>query len=90
MEGWFGCLLLGRPAVVRVTLTNKGKDAYRPDLYKDFITVERRIERHNSQNKYRLLAGDPKYQDRLKLVSDKKSELDAILDRFNIQVVKLH
>ena len=75
-----------RAAIVRVTLTNKGNDAYKPELYPNYITVERRIERNSSRNTYRLLAGDPDHQDRLKLVTDKKSELDIILDRFNIQV----
>jgi len=72
---------------VRVTLTNKGSEAYKPELYGDYITVERQIERNGTRNAYRLLAGDPERQNSLKMISNKKSELDTILDRFNIQVM---
>lgn len=44
---------------MRVSLLNKGSDAYHREDYGDIITVERRIEQ-SSQSSYRLLAGDPK------------------------------
>lgn len=43
---------------MRVSLLNKGSDAYRHEDFGDVITVERRIER-SGQSGYRLLAGNP-------------------------------
>lgn len=67
------------PAVVRVTLLNTGVDAYRPDVYGGKITIERRIPRSGAAS-YRLL------DERLKLVTTEKRELDRILKEFNIYV----
>jgi hypothetical protein len=36
---------VGRPAILRVTLLNKGNDAFEPETYGPYITVERRLER---------------------------------------------
>ena len=72
---------------MRVTLLNGGKDgtgAFQYDVYGEFITVERRIEKTGGGG-YRLLAGDPSRDD-LKLVSTKKEDLDKMLDHMNIQV----
>lgn len=80
------CKLFSSAAIVRVSLLNKGADAWRHDDYGDYITIERRIDRHSASAQYRLLSGDPKYPDNLEMVSNLKSELDTILDRFNIQV----
>jgi hypothetical protein len=44
--------------VVRVSLMNKGSDAYRPEDFGEHITVERRIEPTGTSS-YRLLAGNP-------------------------------
>lgn len=73
--------------MVRVTLLNRGSDAFQHSRYGDYITVERRIERNGSAG-YRLLKGDPNHQDRLELVSRSKEDLDTMLDLFNIQVKK--
>jgi hypothetical protein len=75
-------------AIVRVSLLNKGPDAYENDKYGDYITVERRIERHASGCGYRLLRGDPFKggPGHLQLVSKKKEDLDRLLDLFNIQI----
>ena len=45
------------PAVVRVTLLNRGADAYKPEEYGDKITIERRIHKGSSANTYKLLSG---------------------------------
>ncbi len=75
-------------AIVRVSLLNKGSDAFEHAKYGDYITVERRIERHTSGCGYRLLRGDPHAADQkhLQLVSKKKEDLDRMLDLFNIQI----
>lgn len=44
--------------MVRVSLMNKGSDAYRPEDFGEHITVERRIEPTGTSS-YRLLAGNP-------------------------------
>ena len=66
-------------AEVRVHLSNRGRDAFRPDTYGDTITVERRIHADgNGAWKIRGAHG--------KTVSTKREELDAICDHANIQV----
>ena len=42
------------PAVMRITLLNEGDDAYKPDIYGNRITVERRIVK-NGGGGYKLL-----------------------------------
>ncbi|XP_028250414.1 structural maintenance of chromosomes protein 6 isoform X2 [Parambassis ranga] len=66
-------------ADITIKLRNRGPDAYKKDLYGDCISVEHRI------------TGDGSRTCRLKsksghLVSNKKEELTAILDHFNIQL----
>ena len=72
-------------AIVRVSLLNRGSDAFEHEKYGDSITVERRIER-NGGGGYRLLRGDPNNQDALVMVSKAREDLNNMLDRFNIQV----
>ncbi len=52
------------PAIVRVTLLNTGSDAYKPALYGDRITIERKISAGlNGASKaagYRLLDSNGK------------------------------
>ena len=67
-------------AKIRVTLLNKGDDAYKPDIYKGSITVERTIALRGGYNGYRLLDHDGKEQ------SKSKKDLDELLDKLNIQV----
>ena len=45
------------PAIVRVTLLNRGADAYKFEDYGDKITIERRIHKGSSANTYKLLSG---------------------------------
>lgn len=66
-------------AQVSIKLRNRGQDAYKPKEYGDCITVERRISSDGSGS-YKLKAKDGK------VVSQKKDELNHILDQFNIQV----
>ena len=75
-------------ALVRVSLLNKGADAFEHDKYGNYITIERKIERHTSGCGYRLLKGDPHQQGvaHMQLVSKKKEDLDRMLDLFNIQI----
>jgi len=41
-------------AVVRVTLSNQGRNCYQPDVYGDFITIERTINATGSGG-YKIL-----------------------------------
>uniref|UniRef100_A0A7N8YBV2 Structural maintenance of chromosomes protein 6 n=1 Tax=Mastacembelus armatus TaxID=205130 RepID=A0A7N8YBV2_9TELE len=66
-------------ADVSITLRNKGKDAYKPEVYGPAITVDLRITRDGLRT----------YKLKSKLghvISNKKEELVSILDNFNIQV----
>lgn len=66
-------------ADVSITLRNKGKDAYKPEVYGPAIIVDLRITREGLRTyKLRSKSGQ--------LVSTKKEELMSILDNFNIQV----
>jgi chromosome segregation ATPase len=67
-------------AKIRVTLLNKGDDAYEHDVYGDTITVERTIALRGGYNGYKLL--DSNNQER----SRSKKDLDDMLDKLNIQV----
>ncbi|XP_012727779.2 structural maintenance of chromosomes protein 6 [Fundulus heteroclitus] len=66
-------------ADVTVKLRNRGADAYRKDLYGDYIIVEQRISSDGSRS-YKLKNKSGQ------LVSNKKEELIAVLDHFNIQL----
>ncbi|KAI9027577.1 P-loop containing nucleoside triphosphate hydrolase protein [Phycomyces nitens] len=66
-------------AVVIVHLTNKGPDAYKPDVYGDTIQVERRISK-DGLGTYKIKNSSGK------IVSTKKEELTAICDYMSIQV----
>ncbi|XP_007561866.1 structural maintenance of chromosomes protein 6 [Poecilia formosa] len=66
-------------ADVIVKLRNRGADAYKKDLYGDYITVEQRISSDGSRG-YKLKSKSGQ------LVSNKKEELVAVLDHFNIQL----
>lgn len=67
-------------AKVRVTLLNKGDDAYKHDTYGDQITVERTIATRGGYNGYKL------YDVNMQEQSRKKSDLDELLDKVNVQV----
>ena len=68
------------PAIVRITLSNKGTDSYRPEVYGEKITVERKIPKTGSAG-YTIYAADKKT-----VVSTEKRELESILRSFNIFV----
>ncbi|CAG5928033.1 unnamed protein product [Menidia menidia] len=66
-------------ADVSVTLRNKGRDAYKPEVYGSAIVIDLRITREGMRTyKLRTKSGQ--------IVSTKKEELLSILDNFNIQV----
>lgn len=68
-------------AKVRVTLLNKGPDAFQPDKYPDSITIEKSISLTSGGfNGYKLLDKSNKEQSR------SKKDLDTLLDQLNIQV----
>ena len=67
-------------AKVRVTLLNKGSDAFEHDIYGDFITVERTIALRGGYNGYKLFSADNIEQSR------SKKDLNEMLDKLNIQV----
>ncbi|KAM3603130.1 uncharacterized protein V6R79_017017 [Siganus canaliculatus] len=66
-------------ADVSVTLHNKGRDAYKPEVYGDSIIVDLRITRDGLRT-YKLKTNLGQ------VVSTKKEELLSVLDNFNIQV----
>ncbi|XP_058469995.1 structural maintenance of chromosomes protein 6-like isoform X1 [Solea solea] len=66
-------------ADVSVTLRNKGKDAYKPEVFGPAITVDLRITREGLRT-YKLKSKSGQ------IVSTKKEELMSMLDNFNIQV----
>ncbi|KAK5852944.1 hypothetical protein PBY51_006775 [Eleginops maclovinus] len=66
-------------ANVSITLRNKGRDAYKPEVFGPAIIVDLKITREGLRTyKLRSLSGQ--------MVSTKKEELLSILDNFNIQV----
>ncbi|XP_070705825.1 structural maintenance of chromosomes protein 6 [Pempheris klunzingeri] len=66
-------------ADISITLRNKGRDAYKPEVYGSAIIVDLRIARDGART-YKLKSKSGKS------VSSKKEELSSILDNFNIQV----
>uniref|UniRef100_A0AAQ6AHZ0 Structural maintenance of chromosomes protein 6 n=1 Tax=Amphiprion ocellaris TaxID=80972 RepID=A0AAQ6AHZ0_AMPOC len=66
-------------ADVSITLRNKGRDAYKPEVYGPAIMIDLRITREGLRT-YKLRGKSGQ------IVSTKKEELISILDNFNIQV----
>ncbi|KAM8774202.1 structural maintenance of chromosomes protein 6 [Rhynchonycteris naso] len=66
-------------ADISITLRNRGDDAYKANVYGDSIVVQQHITMDGSRS-YKLKS------ERGAVVSNKKEELIAILDHFNIQV----
>ncbi|XP_071388371.1 structural maintenance of chromosomes protein 6 [Centroberyx affinis] len=66
-------------ADVSITLRNKGRDAYKPEVYGKAIIVDLRITREGMRT-YKLRSESGQ------IVSTKKEELVSLLDNFNIQV----
>ncbi|OBZ83040.1 Structural maintenance of chromosomes protein 6 [Choanephora cucurbitarum] len=66
-------------ANITIVLTNRGENAYKPDIYPDYIIVERRINKEGI-SPYKLKNSSNR------VVSTKKEELIAILDYMNILV----
>ncbi|XP_068195260.1 structural maintenance of chromosomes protein 6 [Antennarius striatus] len=66
-------------ADITVNLRNRGPDAYKSDIYGDCISVEHRILSDGSRT-YKLKSKSGHS------ISNKKEELMAILDHFNIQL----
>jgi structural maintenance of chromosomes protein 6 len=64
---------------VIVKISNKGSDAYRPDLYGESIIIERRISKDGASG-YKIKSASGK------TVSTKREELTAICDHMSIQV----
>lgn len=62
-----------------VKIKNKGHDAYQHDIYGDFIIVERHFNR-NGGSRFRLKSETGK------IVSDKKSEVEQIVEYYCLQV----
>ncbi|XP_063356281.1 structural maintenance of chromosomes protein 6 isoform X2 [Pelmatolapia mariae] len=66
-------------ADITVKLRNRGPDAYKKDVYGDSITIEHRLSSDGCRTcRLKSKSGH--------LVSNKKEELTAILDHFNIQL----
>ncbi|XP_061605240.1 structural maintenance of chromosomes protein 6-like [Phyllopteryx taeniolatus] len=66
-------------ANVSITLRNRGKDSYKPELYGPAIIVDLRLT-HDGVRTYKLKSKCGQ------IISTKKEELTSILDNFNIQV----
>lgn len=67
-------------ARVIVTVSNRGSFPFRADVYGGSVIVERRIRRAGL-NSYRTRSGDGK-----RTISERKEEIVALCDHFNIQV----
>ncbi|XP_072046479.1 structural maintenance of chromosomes protein 6-like [Amphiura filiformis] len=67
-------------AQVTIKLRNRGSDAYKPELYGNSIIIERKMTSDGGSS-YKLKSADNK-----RTISNKKEELDHILDQFNIKV----
>jgi chromosome segregation ATPase len=67
------------PAIIRITMINEGADAFHPEIYGKRITVERRIAR--SSGSCYILSDENGRE-----VSRKKSDLEKMLQMFNIYV----
>lgn len=66
-------------ADVSITLRNKGRDAYKPEVYGSSIIVDLRITREGLRT-YKLKNKSGQ------IITTKKEELLSILDNFNVQV----
>jgi hypothetical protein len=66
-------------AELSVTLTNEGDEAYKSELYGSRITIDRKISKDGS-SLYKIK------DEHGRVVSNKKQELDSIVEQFNIQV----
>ncbi|XP_069552674.1 structural maintenance of chromosomes protein 6 [Brachyistius frenatus] len=66
-------------ADVSITLRNKGRDAYKPEVYGPAINVTLKITRDGLRT-YKLKSKSGQF------ISSKKEELISILDNFNIQI----
>lgn len=61
-------------------ITNKGPDAYKPDVYGEHIIIERRISKDGASG-YKIKSSSTG-----KTISTKREELAAICDHMSIQV----
>ncbi|SMR60381.1 unnamed protein product [Zymoseptoria tritici ST99CH_1E4] len=66
-------------ATLAVKIKNEGEDAYKPDIYGVSITVERHFSKSGSSG-FRLK------NDQDKIISNKKSDVDDMLDYFALQL----
>ncbi|KAG1468450.1 hypothetical protein G6F56_003822 [Rhizopus delemar] len=66
-------------ASVTIRITNGGEHAYKPDLFPDYIVVERKLNREGP-SPYKIKNSSNK------IISTKKEDLVAILDHMNIMV----
>ncbi|NWV12805.1 SMC6 protein, partial [Ptilonorhynchus violaceus] len=66
-------------ADITITLRNRGRDAFKPELYGTSIIVNQHINQDGSRS-YKLKSKSGN------IISSKKEELIGILDHFNIQV----
>ena len=66
-------------AELEIHLRNRGPDAYKPAEYGNTIIVERKLTKDGGSH-YRLKSKEGK------LISQKREDLNCILDQFNIQV----
>ncbi|KAL5810852.1 hypothetical protein ACOSQ4_027420 [Xanthoceras sorbifolium] len=65
-------------AVVQLELKNQGEDAFKPEIYGDSITIERRITESTTSTVLKDHQG--------KRVASRKQELYELIDHFNIDV----
>lgn len=66
--------------MVTVTLTNRGTEAYKPEIYNPYVVIERVITKSGSAPFNFRASRDGK------IVAHKKEELSRILDAFQIHV----
>ena len=65
---------------VIVKISNSGEMKFKGDLYGNSISIERKFKR-NGPNSFKIKSGENG-----RIISDKKDEVIAICDNFNIQV----
>jgi chromosome segregation ATPase len=67
-------------ARVSLNISNYSEFPFKPELYGDAVIIERRIKR-GAAGSYRVRSGDGK-----RTVSERKDEIEALCDHYNIQV----
>lgn len=66
-------------AKIQLTFKNKGRDSYKPEIYGDHLTIERRLTRKPGASYFIK-------DENMRTISTKKADIDDILLKYNIRV----